>query len=102
MSPSPVGSGGAPRGAGHRASDAPVTARFRRAAPQLLRGTEKAYGVPGAAKNTGDDACLLFENRIGEWRECFSLSYAFAANGITLSGVVRAGESAVAVATFGT
>jgi hypothetical protein len=30
--------------------------------PLVLRGTEKAYGVPGAAKNTGDDARPLFEN----------------------------------------
>src|SRR5674476_1496166 len=33
--------------------------------PRMSRGSKGDYGVPGAAKNTGDDACLLFENWIG-------------------------------------
>ncbi len=41
----------------------------RRAIPSCLRETEKAYGVPGAAKNTGDDARPLFDNRIGSRNE---------------------------------
>jgi hypothetical protein len=38
------------------AGGAPVTARFSARHPLVLRGTEKAYGVPGAAKNTGGGA----------------------------------------------
>ena len=28
----------------------------------IFGGTEKEVGLPGAANNTGDDACALFEN----------------------------------------
>jgi hypothetical protein len=40
--------------------DAPLGAP----SPQLFEGDERDDGVPGAAKNTGDDA-WLFENCIG-------------------------------------
>src|SRR5450631_4232304 len=37
-----------------RPNDAPLGAP----SPRFLRGKERRYGVSGAAKNTGDDACL--------------------------------------------
>jgi hypothetical protein len=41
----------------HYDYDAPIGAPF----PRYSRGSERDYGVPGAAKNTGDDP-WLYEN----------------------------------------
>ena len=69
--PEPICSGGAPRGAAPSETRVLLqVAPSRRAIPSSFEGDErlvpakagKDYGVPGAAKNTGDDACLLFEN----------------------------------------